>query len=52
MTREYALIVNTRDCFGCNACEVPASRSTICPLAQDGFESTLMVLVKLKASPR
>jgi hypothetical protein len=31
---------------------LPASRSTMCPLAQAGFGPTPMFLVKLKANPR
>jgi Fe-S-cluster-containing dehydrogenase component len=32
MTREYALIVNTRDCFGCNACEVACKQEHNLPV--------------------
>lgn len=32
MTKEYALIVNTRDCFGCNACEVACKQQYNLPV--------------------
>ena len=32
MTKEYTLIVNTKDCFGCNACEVACKQEHNLPI--------------------